>query len=109
MYLGRIVELADRETTYRDPRHPYTQALMSAIPVPDPEIKRKRIILRGDVPSPVNIPPGCRFHPRCWLYDRLGEPENCRSDDPELREIVLDHRVACHYAEQSRDRLETSN
>ena len=61
---------------------------MSAIPLPDPEARRKRIILRGDVPSPVNIPEGCRFHPRCWLYDRLGEPENCRTDDPELREVA---------------------
>src|SRR6187401_3837338 len=74
MYLGKVVELSDRIEMFRAPEHPYTQALMSAIPVPDPEIRRKRIILRGDVPSPVNIPPGCRFHPRCWLYDRLGEP-----------------------------------
>jgi peptide/nickel transport system ATP-binding protein len=109
MYLGRIVELSDRQTTYRDPRHPYTQALMSAIPLPDPEVRRKRIILRGDVPSPVNIPEGCRFHPRCWLYDRLGEPEDCRTVDPELREIALDHRSACHYAERSRETLEASN
>jgi oligopeptide/dipeptide ABC transporter ATP-binding protein len=108
MYLGRIVELTDRQTMYRDPRHPYTQALMSAIPIPDPEIRRKRIILRGDVPSPVNIPPGCRFHPRCWLYERLGEPEECRTDDPELRDVVHDHRVACHYAEQSTEQLEAA-
>jgi peptide/nickel transport system ATP-binding protein/oligopeptide transport system ATP-binding protein len=101
MYLGRVVELADRVSTYRDPRHPYTQALMSAIPMPDPEVRRKRIILRGDVPSPVNIPSGCRFHPRCWLYERLGQPENCVIDDPGLREVVTEHRVACHYAEQS--------
>jgi peptide/nickel transport system ATP-binding protein/oligopeptide transport system ATP-binding protein len=108
MYLGRIVELSDRETTYRDPRHPYTQALMSAIPLPDPEVRRKRIILRGDVPSPVNIPAGCRFNPRCWLYDRLGEPENCRTIDPELREIAADHLAACHYAERSSETLETT-
>jgi oligopeptide transport system ATP-binding protein len=108
MYLGRIVELADRVTTYRDPRHPYTQALMSAIPLPDPEVRRKRIILRGDVPSPVNIPPGCRFNPRCWLYEQLGEPENCRTDDPTLREIANDHRTACHYAERSRETLEAT-
>jgi oligopeptide transport system ATP-binding protein len=106
MYLGRIVEVADRTTVYRDPRHPYSLALMSAIPLPDPEVRRKRIILRGDVPSPVNIPDGCRFRPRCWLYERLGEPENCRTDDPELRDISTDHRVACHYAEESRERLE---
>jgi peptide/nickel transport system ATP-binding protein/oligopeptide transport system ATP-binding protein len=109
MYLGRIVELTDRRTIYRDPRHPYTQALMSAIPVPDPEVRRKRIILRGDVPSPVNIPEGCRFNPRCWLYERLGEPEECRTIDPELRDVSVDHRVACHFAERSRETLETAN
>jgi peptide/nickel transport system ATP-binding protein len=108
MYLGRIVELADRVTTYSDPRHPYTQGLMSAIPLPDPEARRQRIILRGDVPSPINIPAGCRFHPRCWLYERLGNPENCRTDDPELRAVVADHRAACHYAEQSPDALAAS-
>jgi peptide/nickel transport system ATP-binding protein/oligopeptide transport system ATP-binding protein len=109
MYLGRVVELSDRETTYRDPRHPYTQALMSAIPLPDPEVRRKRIILRGDVPSPVNIPEGCRFNPRCWLYDRLGEPEKCRTVDPELVPYADDHLTACHFAHESRERLETSN
>ena len=109
MYLGRIVELSDRQTTYRDPRHPYTQALMSAIPLPDPEVRRKRIILRGDVPSPVNIPDGCRFNPRCWLYERLGEPEKCRTVDPDLHEVAVDHTVACHFADQSRGMLETSN
>jgi peptide/nickel transport system ATP-binding protein/oligopeptide transport system ATP-binding protein len=101
MYLGRIVELAERQTVYRDPRHPYTQALMSAIPLPDPEVRRRRIILRGDVPSPINIPAGCRFHPRCPLYERLGEPESCRTDDPALRDVLERHRAACHYAEQS--------
>jgi peptide/nickel transport system ATP-binding protein/oligopeptide transport system ATP-binding protein len=109
MYLGRIVELTERQTIYRDPRHPYTQALMSAIPLPNPEVRRKRIILRGDVPSPVNIPEGCRFNPRCWLFDRLGGPEDCQTVDPELREIDLDHRVACHYSERSREMLEASS
>jgi oligopeptide/dipeptide ABC transporter ATP-binding protein len=108
MYLGRIVEVADRATVYLDPRHPYSLALMSAIPLPDPEVRRKRIILRGDVPSPVNIPDGCRFHPRCWLYDRLGQPETCHTDDPELRDVVVDHRVACHFAEKSREALDQS-
>jgi oligopeptide/dipeptide ABC transporter ATP-binding protein len=106
MYLGRIAELTDRETVYRDPRHPYTQALMSAIPVPDPDQRRKRILLRGDVPSPVAPPPGCNFHPRCWLRDRLGDPENCVTDVPPLRDLTADHRVACHWAEQSRERLD---
>jgi oligopeptide transport system ATP-binding protein len=108
MYLGRIVELADREATYRDPLHPYTQALMSAIPLPDPDAPRRRIILRGDVPSPVNIPAGCRFRPRCWLYESLGRPDNCATDDPALREVVPHHRAACHYAEQSAEKLRTA-
>jgi peptide/nickel transport system ATP-binding protein/oligopeptide transport system ATP-binding protein len=105
MYLGRVAELAGRETIYRDPRHPYTQALMSAIPVPDPDLRRQRIILRGDVPSPVNPPSGCNFHPRCWLRDRLGEPEVCAAEIPPLRDIGADHRAACHFAEQSAERL----
>ncbi|HUP83809.1 MAG TPA: oligopeptide/dipeptide ABC transporter ATP-binding protein [Candidatus Limnocylindria bacterium] len=111
MYLGRVVEQARRETTYADPRHPYTQALMSAIPLPDPDARRQRIILRGDVPSPINIPTGCRFHPRCWLYEQLGQPENCRTQDPELRGIGDDeeHSAACHYAEQSPGALATRN
>ncbi len=110
MYLGRVVEQSERSNVYADPRHPYTQALMSAIPLPDPDARRQRIILRGDVPSPVNIPPGCRFHPRCWLYEQLGQPENCRTVDPELREFggAPDHNVACHYSEQSREVLASS-
>jgi oligopeptide/dipeptide ABC transporter ATP-binding protein len=73
------------------------------VPVPDPvaERRRKRVILRGDVPSPVNPPSGCRFHTRCWLYERLGKPENCRTEDPELRVLQGDHRAACHYAEEA--------
>jgi peptide/nickel transport system ATP-binding protein/oligopeptide transport system ATP-binding protein len=101
MYLGRIVETAGRETIYREPRHPYTQALMSAIPIPNPELRRTRIILRGDVPSPVNPPQGCRFHPRCHLRDRLGEPERCVSEDPQLRPIGPGQEAACHFAEES--------
>jgi peptide/nickel transport system ATP-binding protein/oligopeptide transport system ATP-binding protein len=108
MYLGRVVEQARRDTTYADPRHPYTQALMSAIPLPDPDLRRQRIILRGDVPSPINIPTGCRFHPRCWLFEQLGRPENCQTVDPQLTNIVgsSDHLAACHYAEQSRQELD---
>jgi oligopeptide/dipeptide ABC transporter ATP-binding protein len=77
--------------------------LLSAVPVPDPvsERKRKRVILKGDVPSPVNPPPGCRFHTRCWLYERLGEPENCRTIDPPLDAIDGQHRAACHYAAEA--------
>jgi peptide/nickel transport system ATP-binding protein/oligopeptide transport system ATP-binding protein len=108
MYLGRVAELTDRESMYRDPRHPYTQALMSAIPLPDPTVRRKRIILSGDVPSPVNPPSGCNFHPRCWLRARLDNPEVCSAEIPALRDIAPDHRVACHFAERSRDELAMS-
>ncbi len=100
MYLGKMVELADRVTTFRDPEHPYTQALLSAIPVPDPSRRRSRVILTGDVPSPVNPPSGCRFHPRCPLRAELGDPELCATDEPLLREIAATdggHLCACHF------------
>jgi len=90
MYLGKMAELADRDTLYRDPLHPYTRALMSAIPIPDPTIKRDRVILKGDVPSPLNPPKGCRFHPRCPVaIDR------CSVEEPQFREARPDHMVAC--------------
>ena len=105
MYLGKIVELGPPDELYAAPGHPYTRALLSAVPVPDPvaERKRKRVILKGDVPSPVNPPPGCRFHTRCWLYERLGQPEDCRTIDPPLRAVaeVADHVAACHYSDEA--------
>jgi oligopeptide/dipeptide ABC transporter ATP-binding protein len=103
MYLGKIVELGPPEDIYAAPGHPYTRALLSAVPVPDPaaERRRRRVILVGDVPSPVNPPSGCRFHTRCWLYERLGRPENCTTDDPAMRVLAGDQRVACHYAEEA--------
>jgi oligopeptide transport system ATP-binding protein len=103
MYLGKIVEVGPPDLVYTVPGHPYTRALLSAVPVPDPvaERKRRRVILQGDVPSPVNPPPGCRFHTRCWLYERLGKPENCRTIDPPLQVLTTDHRAACHWADEA--------
>jgi oligopeptide/dipeptide ABC transporter ATP-binding protein len=98
MYLGRVAEIADRRDLFTDGQHPYTQALLSAIPIPDPELRRRRIILAGDVPSPVRPPSGCRFHPRCPLRQELGNPEICATADPELIPIGgSDHAVACHF------------
>ncbi|MEK6720310.1 MAG: dipeptide ABC transporter ATP-binding protein [Chloroflexota bacterium] len=98
MYLGKIVEVAEQRQLFRDPEHPYTQALLSAIPVPNPELTRHRIILTGDVPSPVNPPSGCHFHPRCQLRDSLGGPSICTTDEPPLIRLGEEHHeCACHF------------
>ncbi len=91
MYLGKIVELTDKATLFRDPQHPYTEALLSAVPVPDPKAGKKRIILQGDVPSPITPPPGCRFHTRCPYAE-----ERCRREEPAMKEVRPGHLVACH-------------
>jgi peptide/nickel transport system ATP-binding protein/oligopeptide transport system ATP-binding protein len=90
MYLGKMVELAGRDELFANPLHPYTKALMSAIPIPDPTLKRERLILKGDVPSPLNPPKGCRFHPRCPIADKI-----CSEQEPAFREVLPDHFVAC--------------
>jgi oligopeptide/dipeptide ABC transporter ATP-binding protein len=100
MYLGVLAELAPVDELYTRPRHPYTIALLSAVPDPDPRIRKKRIVLKGDVPSPAAPPSGCRFHTRCWLRERLGNPENCETDTPEFLDIGRGHRVACHWIDQ---------
>ena len=100
MYLGAMAELAGVGEIYEHPGHPYTVALLSAIPDPDPRHRKKRIILKGDIPSPANPPSGCRFNTRCWLRERLGNPERCSAETPELREVAPGHQVACHFTDQ---------
>jgi len=101
MYLGKIVELADRNSLYEAPMHPYTKALMSAVPVPDPKrrgVKSERILLRGDVPSPISPPSGCRFHTRCWKATQI-----CKTTEPPLIELKPGQQVACHHPENFED------
>jgi peptide/nickel transport system ATP-binding protein/oligopeptide transport system ATP-binding protein len=101
MYLGKMAELADRNDLFENPQHPYTHALLSAIPIPDPRVRRERIILKGDVPSPLNPPSGCRFHTRCWLAQDI-----CKQQVPAWRNVAgpgqIEHFVACHFAPFSR-------
>jgi oligopeptide/dipeptide ABC transporter ATP-binding protein len=94
MYLGKMMEVSPSGELYANPLHPYTEALMSAIPIPDPTIRRERIVLEGDVPSPVNPPKGCRFHTRCRYASQVGEI--CKTEEPPLIEVGPDHWVACH-------------
>ncbi len=95
MYLGELVEVGDLREVYRMPLHPYTQALLAAVPVPNPHERRTQPMPRGEIPNPINPPPGCRFHPRCPLAQA-----NCSQEAPVLRELRPGHSVACHYAEQ---------
>lgn len=103
MYLGQIVESAETDDIFADARHPYAIALLSAVPRVDKSSKKSRIILKGDVPSPMNPKPGCRFAPRCWMAS-----EDCVNNNPELKEIKPGHFVACMYANESRERAKTA-
>jgi oligopeptide transport system ATP-binding protein len=97
MYLGKVVELADAAQLYENPQHPYTKALLSAVPRVNAKVKRERIILQGDVPSPMHPPAGCSFHPRCQVTNK---PQGCFQDSPKLRKLEGERFVACHLSER---------
>ena len=101
MYLGKMMELASVGVLYENPRHPYSVALLSAVPSPDPRRRPRRLVLKGDVPSPARPPSGCRFHTRCWLREQLGQPEECTTKEPAFRDLGGGHLVACHFAEET--------
>jgi len=103
MYLGKIVELTSRDRLYTSPQHPYTEALLSAVPIPDPTVKQKRIVLRGEMPSPVNPPSGCHFHPRCPYAEPI-----CRQKSPELEDLGGQHWVACHLRKREGHKINSS-
>ena len=96
VYLGRIVEIGPSAEIIAHPKHPYTRALVSVVPVPEAGAAAEQILLSGETPSARNVPPGCRFHPRCWRYDALDRPERCTTEDPALAADT--HSVACHFA-----------
>jgi peptide/nickel transport system ATP-binding protein len=95
MYVGKIMEMADSYALYNNPQHPYTEALMSAVPKPDPHKKRERVLLEGDIPDPANAPSGCLFHPRCRYAQ-----ERCKTEVPAFREVKPEHFAACHFSEE---------
>ena len=103
MYLGRLVEIGPADEVIRHPRHPYTRALVSVIPVPNPRLKREQVILAGETPSPGAAPSGCRFHPRCPLRRRLSDPEICERIDPGLEPVGDGHLAACHFRTEDDD------
>jgi len=106
VYLGRIVEVGPSEDVIRDPRHPYTKALVSVIPVPEAGAAAEQIVLRGETPSARRIPTGCRFHPRCWRYEALGRPERCVTEDPGL--AGKGHQAACHFPVEQEEHAATT-
>ena len=95
MYLGNLVEMAPKKELFKNPQHPYTKALLSAVPIPDPDVKMKRIILEGDIPSPANPPSGCKFHTRCPYAKPI-----CKEKVPELKDYGNDHQIACHLMDE---------